>query len=66
MRGLPDLLATTGLLAAGALLLALGLHQVRQRRPARIAGGLRGTGDFVLGAAVMAAAAYHLNQIITE
>ena len=69
MRNVVVLLATIGLLAAGVLLLALGLHQVRARRAYRITPrwtAYRGTGDVLLGVGTATAAAYHRNQIISE
>ena len=67
MSDLVDLVSSTGLLAAGTLLLALGLHQVRAPRwwrGSRWHVPMRGSGDVVLGTAISAGAVYHLSQII--
>ena len=67
MRNLVHLFATIGLLMVGVLLLALGVAQVRERRPnPRRWLGYAGAGDLLIGAGLSAGSAFHLTTLISE
>ena len=67
MRDLVHLFGTIGLLMAGVFLFALGVAQVRERRPnPRRWLGYLGAGDLLLGAGLSAGAAHHLSTLISE
>ena len=67
MRDLVHLFGTIGLLMVGVFLLALGLAQVRERRPnPRRWLVYAGAGDLLIGAGLSAGSAYHLSTLISE
>lgn len=69
MNDVSALIGVTGLLVTGVLLFALGVVQVRERRPSpfTFAGPIyRGSADVIAGASMTAAALFLLSRIIPE